>query len=663
MKAKLSEAREFRLWPFWGRRLILFFGLFLFLRCSLNTPTSPSWNVKLTIPLVNKTYDMVTLIEKIDQSSLEVESSGNLLFHIQEDLDTTRLFGRLVCDSVTKNFKDTLGTIKIIPSESRQVVFWITDFYTGKPGIVPPSSASIEAVLDSFTSFYQVTIKEAYATLSASNHLGLDFDSLRFDIIDKVTWETLETVVIPGGIQDNDSIAQKLTFADETFSNRFAIRSTAHTPGGSLSSLEEKYLSLDFSLDSLTAAAGIAKIPSLRLTTSEEMILPSHHTIDSAKIRTGSLCLDLSNSTDVLVGIQISFPELKKDDRVLETSSAIPAGGHSKIELSLEGHSLKPASGGSINAQIQVQTGGSGEQLVLFSSADSVTANAFLSEIVFSQISGKLEPTMVDIGEIQRDLDLPPGFDRAHLSGANLNLDVYSGVNFPADLSLVIEGDGDQRIELSGSVEAGSPWAAALTTIQEDDLDPLLDPVPQELTVTGELICGDGVSSGVVNEEDFFFGTIEVSSPLELILDSCQVQIDQDSHTVNDDLRSLIQDQLNSGQVIVKIESHLPLDARVWILVSTNKENIFSDPELLLGPVNVPRGELDQNGLVIGSATSEAAISLSHEELQIFRNSPFYMAGKIDFPGTGGKMIRALGTDFIQIKSCLELEVKSKKEN
>jgi hypothetical protein len=659
---KRSEEKKFCLSLPWMKRLTFLFGLLLFFQCSPKTPTAPSWNTRLTIPLVKKSYDMVTLIEKMDEPSLKSDSLGNLFFNIEEDLDTIRLLGRLVCDSVTKNFKDTLGTIKIAPSESKQVIFSTTDFHFGGPGEVPPGSASVEADLDTFTSFYQVSIKQGYATLIVVNHLGFDLDSLKFDIIDKISSETLKTSIIPGGIQDNDSIIQKLTFIDETFFNQFAIQISAHTPGGFLPSLEDKYFSFDFSLDSLMVTQGIAKVPSFDLTTEEEMILPSNHIIDSAKVRTGSLFLDLYNFTNILAQMEVDFPEFEKNGEILKASRIIPAMGHSDLELSLNGYSFKPLSGNSIKTQIKIQTNGSDDKLVFFSSSDSVTLSADLSEIAFSQISGRLEPTVVDIGEIQRDLDLPSGFENAHLKNANLSLDIHNGVNFPASLSVTVEGDKGQRLELFGNIEAGTPWATAETTIQEDELDPLLDPVPQRIVVTGKVTCGDGISSGIVNEEDFFFGEIEITSPLELILDSCQVQMDADSYNVNDDVKSLLEDQVNSSQMITKIESHLPLDAKVLIFLSKNKESIFSDPDLVIGPMDVPGGELDHNGLVVASRTSESTIGLDHEELQVFRNSPFYIAGKFDFPGTNGNMVKAKAEDFIQINSYIEFEVKNKKD-
>jgi hypothetical protein len=659
---KRSEEKKFCLSLPWMKRLTLLFGLLLFFQCSPKTPVAPSWNTKLIIPLVKKSYDMVTLIKKINEPSLKSDSLGNLFFHIEEDLDTIRLLGRLVCDSVTKNFKDTLGTIKITPSESKQVIFSITDFHLGGPGEVPHGSVTIESDLDSFTSFYQVTIRQGYATLIVVNHLGFDLDSLKFDIIDKISSETLKTSIIPGGIQDNDSIIQKLTFVDGDFSNQLAIQISAHTPGGFLPSLEDKYFSFDLSIDSLMVTQGTAKVPSFDLTTEVEITLPSNHIIDSAKVRTGSLFLDLYDFTNVLSQMEAAFPEFEKNGEILKASRIIPAMGHSDLELSLNGYSFKPLSGNSIKAQIKIQTNGSDDKLIFFSSSDSVTLSAFLSKITLSQISGRLEPTVVDIGEIQRDIDLPLGFENAHIKNANLSLDIHNGVNFPADLSVIIQGDKGQRLELFGDIEAGSPWATAVTTIQENDLDLLLDPVPQRITVTGKVTCGDGISLGIANEEDFFFGEIEITSPLELILDSCQVQIDADSYNVNDDVKSLIEDQVNSSQMITKIESHLPLDAKVLVFVSKNKESIFSDPDLVIGPVDVPRGELDHNGLVVNSRTSESTIGLNHEELQVFRNSPFYIAGKFDFPGTNGNMVKAKATDFIQITSYVEVEVKNKKD-
>jgi hypothetical protein len=83
---------------------------------------------------------------------------------------------------------------------------------------------------------------------------------------------------------------------------------------------------------------------------------------------------------------------------------------------------------------------------------------------------------------------------------------------------------------------------------------------------------------------------------------------------------------------------------------------------VVIGPVSVPGGELNYDGSVKESNYSETEINLTNQELQVFTNTPFYMAGSIDIPGTNGELVKASSADFIKITSYLELDVKNKKE-
>lgn len=135
--------------------------------------------------------------------------------------------------------------------------------------------------------------------------------------------------------------------------------------------------------------------------------------------------------------------------------------------------------------------------------------------------------------------------------------------------------------------------------------------------------------------------------------------MEPDSHEVDDDLKELIQDQLSSSRMIFKIESHLPLETKVKIFFSQNPENIFIHPDLVIGWIEVPSGELNGNGLVINSNSTQGEISLNHQELQVFTNAPFYLVGSLEFPGTNGETIKAWAADFIKLRAYLELDVKT----
>ena len=499
-------------------------------------------------------------------------------------------------------------------------------------------------------------------SLRISNQLGLDLSLVQVKIIDRTFGNILHTELLTHDVYDGDSISQETLLIDKTFSNSLGLEIKAFSPGGEISTFEGKYLRVGFSVDSMRVTQGKAKVPSFELSDEDEVLLSTGSIIDSALVKSGQLSLHLNNLTNLRAVVQIDFPQIQKDDHALSAHADLPALGSSDLSLVLDGYTLKPKEGNKATAQATVWSPGSEGALVDFHSSDSVTVELSLSEVVFSQVCGMIESTPVEIDPIERELEIPPGFESAHLNKARLNLEIHNGVDLPADLSLVIEGDKGQNLSLNAQVEAGGPFGTAVTSVFEDELESFLNPVPQSLTITGEIIYGDGQSHSIVREEDFVFGVLKVSSPLELILDSCQVEIHADSDQVEDDVRDMIEDQINFGKVVLKAESHLPLGARARILFSRSPESLFSNPDLVIGPVNVTAGELDYDGSVKESEFSETEISLTHQELQVFTGTPFYMAGTIDFPGTDGESIKALSTDYITITSYLELNVRNKRE-
>ena len=647
--------------PLWPLLLVVLLSLLIF-QCSIEKPAAPTWNTTLTVPLVSRHYDMATLIEKIDEPYLKVDSLGNPSFYFEEELDTIKLVDRLRCDSTSASFKQTLGVIDIASAESREILLQITDLYTGDPGYIPPCSATIEEDLDSFSNFSHITANQAFATLIISNRLGINLAPVQVKIIDRVFQSTLHTELLAAGIGDGDSVSQSVVLTDKTFSNSLSFEIKGVSPGGEILSFGGKHLRVGFSVDSMRVTEGTAKIPSFELSDEDEILLPTGSIIDSAVIKSGALSLHLDNLTNLRAIVEIDFPGIQKDGRCLSAFSNLPALSSSDLILSLDECRLRPDDGSTVTAQVRVWSPGSGDVLINFGSADSVTARMSLSEVLFSEVCGIVESTRVEIDPIERELHIPPGFEAAHLTNAGLNLEIHNGVDLPANLSLVMEGDDGQNLSLHAQVEAGGPFGTSVTSVFEDELESLFNPVPQNLTVTGQIICGDGRSHGIVREEDFVFGVLKVSSPWELILDSCQVEIDADSDQVEDDVRDMIKDQINFGKVVLKAESHLPIGADAKVLVSRNLGSLFSNPDLVIGPVNVAAGELDYDGSVSESEFSETEISLTREDLQVFAAAPFYLAGIIVFPGTDGESIKALSTDFIKVTSYLELNVKSKKE-
>lgn len=634
----------------------------LLIQCSIEKPVAPSWNLNLSLPLMNKYYDMAALIDEIDEDYLKVDSLGNPLFYFEEELDTINLTDRLRCDGTSTSLNQTLGVIDIRTAESREIVIHITDFYDGPAGYVPPCSATVRQNFGQFSDFSTVTVETAFATLTATNNLGLDLNIVRMKIFDRNLGDTLYTLILQNGIDDGESTCQSIIIENATFSNLLGFEVTGASLGGELESLEGKSLLVNFSLDSMRVIQGEAKIPSFELTDEQTITLPTTSIIDSARIKSGSLMVNLKNFTNLGADVLIDFPELKKDGKTLSTTCNLPASGSSDLNLALDGYTLYPDGGSQTKIQTRVVTPGSGEDLVGFQFSDSVTVETSLSETFFTQVAGILEPTRVAIDPIERVLDIPQGFESAQLVNASLNLEIHNRVDLPANLWVDIQGESGQNLSLEAEVEAGGPFGTAITTIYEEDLESFLSPVPQMITVTGEMICGDGQAFGIAKEDDFFFGIVKVSSPLELIWDSCQIETDESSQEADDDVKEIIEDQLNSGKVILKVENHLPVGAEIKVLFSHNQADLLSNPDLEIGPISISAGWLRLDGSVLRSRFSETEINVSYDDLQVFTGTPFHMIGIIDFPGTDGRMVRASAADFIKLTSYLELNMKNKKD-
>jgi hypothetical protein len=61
------------------------------LQCTIKKPESPTWNTQLTLPLVNRTYQMSEIVDKIDQDGITLDSTAGVIFSIDREIDTVRL--------------------------------------------------------------------------------------------------------------------------------------------------------------------------------------------------------------------------------------------------------------------------------------------------------------------------------------------------------------------------------------------------------------------------------------------------------------------------------------------------------------------------------------------------------------------------------------------
>jgi hypothetical protein len=644
----------------WTLGIAFLFLIFLtLLQCSFRKPTSPSWETDLILPLINKTYDMVTIIEDADEPSLYVDTLGQLCFSKEINLDTTRVEELLTFPNSTYWIKENVAIIKINSPGPQETEFVLSEVYQGDVGLVPPFSFVLDKELERISTFSSATLDQGKAFVSAENHLSLDLDSLSIDLIDDLSSEIIEKVIFAQGLRDGDMDIQEVDLGGKAISNQISYSIQAHTPGGNILTLSGKYLKLGFSLsNSIYVKEALAQIPEIQIEKTKTFEIPTDDIIQKAVIKNGSVVLNIYNHTNLSTNLQIMISEFSYLNTPLSANGFLLPGNDIRLEIPLEEYLFEPTSGRELNVDLRAVTESTGIQKAWVSSLDSIAVEAHLTQLYFRQVTETVQPTFVEIDPIEKEIDLPQGFDAAHLPEASLSLEITNGVNLPGDLRIQIQGEGGQILSISGRVEAGSASHPIKTIILEDNLTHFLNPIPSQVTITGEVSFGDGITSATITEEDFVIGKINISSPLELILDSTQMEIDEGEDSLSEDERELIDERLNSTRMVSKFENHLPMSAKVELYLKTTPD-IYTQPDLVIGPINLTSGGIDENGKVITPTISQNVTSLDKEKLRIFESVPFYVGGKIFLPGTDGEKVKFYASDYIKISSYLEVKVKA----
>jgi hypothetical protein len=630
------------------------------LRCSIKKPTAPSWNTKLTIPLMSKHYDIPTLVEKINDPHLQVDSLGNPYFYFNEELDTIQIRENLTLSPVSKSFSDTLGTIELHPSETSDNIINLANIYPWGAGALPDTDFNVSLKVETVDFFTQATMQSGTATMTVENQLGIDLDSVVVNVVDSVTSSVVATFVFPNGILDTETDSQTSSLPPQTIHNQLYYDVYAHTPGDTIFTTSDKYMHLQLSINEAIISQGVAQIPSIALEKNDTLsFAPSKVIVDSATIKSGSILLGLNNFSNLEADVQVRLLDFTQVGEALTINRTIAGGRITNVNVPLDGYNFTPQVSRALRVKVSALTKSSGAELMAFNSSDSITLDASTTEIIFSRLSGTIPQTQVEIDTMNRKLDLPEGFENTQLTNAFLEIEISNGVDLPIDFSILMEGDNGKQLNINGHTEKGSATNPTRATIIDSNLSQFLNPVPENIFITGTALCGEENNQATITENDFVFARVKIISPLQFVMGTTDVQIESTSHELTDDVRDLLTKNLNWGKVVLNATNHLPLGASIKLYVSANQENLFTNPDLTIGPVSVVSGSVGEDGLVEEAAVSSNVVELSSEDMEVFKNRPFYIGGNLHFPGTNGEEVKVIGSDYLDVTTYLELEINN----
>lgn len=658
-----------------GLVLIFLSGLIaLSTGCSINKPESPSWESTWDLPLTSKVYSVADLVDELDTDQIIFDSLGNPGLSIIQDVDTITVGDNLTAPGASQVYRDSLGIIDIDAPAVPTTDFSLAEL--GLPVVVDTlpvdTSFVISEELVALTSFTWAQIDQGIVSIEIQNDLGLDLDSLVLDVFNTSdTLTPLGTAIFENGLLDTQVLTRQIDLAGQLLENQLTLRAfgVVHSQGVNLPAAD-LVINSTFP-NGLSVSRAQAEIPAFNKNFDQQVDLTDESILYQAVIESATFSIQIVNGTNLPMDLSLELPNFELAGTPLAINESVAANGTTNRQIDLDGYAFSPTGSSApqsilVNAAASVQN--TGPMQIVIDQADSIRITADMSEISFASVTGRIQPTEITIDPMQQDVELPDGFDQASLPQAELRMTLFN--NSTADVYIDLEltdETGTRNVALSDTIwgkdtPAGSPRATELT-LGSLALGSFLDPPPTQITITGSATFNPGNEDSItISQDDFFYGEVEIYSPLAFALaDTVSIDLDYSDININQTDMPDFEETFVYGKISAELESHFPLGIRVSLYISTRGDStIFSDPDaVIIGPFTLQSALTDTNGMVIQEITSDFDDSLSTAEIAIFENEQLYIAPQVELlpTGVGGSVIQ--GTDYISIIASARLRVKA----
>ncbi|MFQ5823306.1 MAG: hypothetical protein ACE5JB_04555, partial [bacterium] len=626
-------------------------------------------------------YTMTEIAE--DESILSVDSTGLLTLEIESNLDTFYVGDQLNLDPLQENFNSDIGSFSVSSpgTESTSIelreIFDEAESLNGTMVVVPPFSFSTESKpLDSYDNFDYVIIETGNITLQVVNNLLIPLGSpLTLEIWDTNTNALILTTTDSVKILPGDSAYFSINLSGKSIPNALSIKLTGASPGSEGNPVlidATSSFAVEAEISDLLVTEASAQVPTQMVSRQEELAITDSLVITEAVIAEGAIQLSLEGNIPLDAWIIYELPDfISSTDSMLIDSVFIQKGFSQEFQINLRNYVLRPqlANFGQQKVRFQwtVKTVDTGTEMVLVKSSDFMTAYIHISEIIFSQISGKVGEKKIEIDQNEIEFDIPADLDSIFFETARMELFVHNGINFPAKTDFMIEGQNEsgavEELNVQGNIQPALQPGIPVTSVivldqQNSNIRQFISILPSLIRVFGQVKLGNPSWIGTVSNNDYVNGTIKLRAPLALKLPPQTIESDANKLDISEDTRKDIEDNLSSGSFSAEIKNHLPLGAAVEFIFSQDDSTTFQNPILQIGPIEVDAAFIDSSGFVKKALVSEINLALTEDEMRTFLKSPLYAGLRIMVDGTNDELIRVRGSDYLEIKSYGKIKLK-----
>ena len=159
-------------------------------QCTIKKPEAPTWETQFVVPVINRTYYMEEIIEKIGEGNLQIDDSGYVVFSITEELDTVNIDPEnLSTDDLSFSVNKELGPIDIDAPAIDPVFLSLSGLsgygvsLPGDSAIIPDTTFEVTSGMPGITTFSTATFSQGQVNIVIANALGITLDNIIVDLV------------------------------------------------------------------------------------------------------------------------------------------------------------------------------------------------------------------------------------------------------------------------------------------------------------------------------------------------------------------------------------------------------------------------------------------------------------------------------------------------
>jgi len=655
----------------------------LLLSCSLEKPMAPQWETTIRLPLSNENIFISEIVE--DEEYLQSDSSGIVNFNFEKNFDRFAVGDKLKLDAFSDEFTTEIGLITVESPGEKSIditlrsIFAQANALDGQYTVVP--SFAIDPItqnLPEYANYAWVIIDSGFVVISLFNHLNITLGSpLILKLYDSSNGTLIDQIVYNRNIEPGESFTDTLNLSQKRLSNNLSIEISGQSIGsnGELIQVDaNSSFQIQAYISDLKVSEAYARIPSQKIKGTNYFLIQDSMSVTEAKIKSGTIHLFVDKSLAIPVHLNYTLPDfLTPEQESFSDAFYLNSSNYNGEYISLSDFSMQPEVVESGEQRLKINWSmvtDSTDAMVHVCKTDYLQTKFDISEIIFSEVTGVLRAVNIEINPITEYVDIFDDLDSLFLANANLNVDIINGVNFPAETDIVLRGKNSNGkivdLPIQKHIEAASPQSVATTSImltqENSNIADFINNLPKQIEIFGFFKLGDGFSEGTVTQSDYVEGMVKISAPLAFSLTSQTINTDVDTIEIEQETQDIIRENLLSGELFASISNGLPFGVSTELYFSANDTSVYENPDLIVGPIEVNPGVVDESGSVSAPTVTENHITLEKEDLSVFETSSLHMGIKIYIPGTGDQIVKVEDSNYIQVNTYTILQLRINKD-